>query len=475
MLKTSYISICSMALLVLMFGISGCSHKDTIQKFNDKYYSGDLEGAYKFAKSKYDKKDDAVLWGFESGIVASQLNNQESFTILDESEKIFSHYEQEGLFSGIFSSGAAVIVNENVKTYRGNIYEGVLMNYYKALVLMKEGKNAMARIEFNRANDRQRRAKDYFRKDIQKALSDQEKQNNQNTNLQQVNQGQTASAAKSQLAQQYSNLSAYQAYNNFINPAVSYVSALFFMLESDWAKSLDLYKEAYGMSNAQVINDDIQVLESRRRRDNTTYTWLIIEDGRSPIKEEISINLPTYLVSQNVLHVGIALPKLVEGKDFYTDLEIKGDSKTFKASTIVDLEGVIANEFQAQFDFIMARAISSAILKAITQSVLSDQAGVYGSLAGMIYSVSTTSADVRISSVLPKKISAVQIPNTTGKYQLMGNQRPLLNLEISESCQSTKAPQKLSDGTLTLCQKNDNILYIRLRPTTLSIQQLRGQ
>ncbi|WP_395003131.1 COG3014 family protein [uncultured Helicobacter sp.] len=461
-------------LFMLVFAISGCSHQGAMQKFNDKYYGGDLEGAYSFAKSKYDSKDDEVLWGFESGIVASQLNNQESFTILDESEKIFSQYEQEGLFSGIFSGAAAVIVNENVKTYRGNIYEGVLMNYYKALVLMKEGKNALARVEFNRANDRQRRAKDYFRKDIEQALTNQEVQNSQNSNMQKVDKNHTAKAAKTLLAKQYSNLNAYQAYNNFINPAVSYVSALFFMLESDWAKSLDLYKESYGMSKAEVIDEDIRVLESRRKRGSGTYTWLIIEDGMSPTKEEISINLPTYLVSSSVLHVGVALPKLINGKEFHTNLNVKGNNKTFKASTIADLEGVITNEFQAQFDFIIARAISSAVLKALTQSVLSDQAGIYGSLAGMIYSASTTSADVRISSVLPKKIHAVQIPNTAGSYQLIGNQKPLINLEISAACKP-QGNEKLSAEKLILCQKNDNILYIRLRPTTISIQKLRGQ
>ena len=454
--------------------LSGCSHKDTMQSFNDKYYSGNLTSAYKLAKSKYDDKDDMVLWGFESGVIASQLNDQESFALLDESEKIFSQYEQEGLFSGIFSGAAAVVINENVTTYRGNIYEGVLMNYYKALVLMKEGKNALARVEFNRANDRQRRAKDYFAKDIQKAMMDQEAQNAKDTSTQRLNTRQTTNEANSILAQQYSNLKAYQAYNNFINPAVSYVSALFFMLESDWAKSLDLYKESYGMSKAKVIDEDIQVLESRRKQVKNFYTWLIIEDGISPIKEEVTINLPTYLVSSNVLHAGVAFPKLVAGKEFYTNLKVIGDNKTFNVSTIADLEGVIANEFQAQFGFIMTRAISSAVLKAATQATLSDQVGIYGSLVGMIYSLSTTSADVRSSSVLPKKIHAVQIPNTQGKYQLIGNQKPLINLEISPACQ----PQNnttLSAQKLILCQKNDNILYIRLRPATISIQKLRGQ
>lgn len=450
---------CSLALF-----FAACSHKDTMDNFTNSYYSGDLQKAYKLAKENADG-DDIVLWGMQAGIVGSQLEKKESYELLDKSEQVFSQYEAQGLLSGVFDNVGAVIVNENVKTYRGNMYEGVLLNYYKALISMRNGENALARVEFNRANDRQRRAKDYFQKDIQKALDSQREENSQDSNLNQVDSAHTASGVQSYLAQNYQSIKTFSAYKNFINPAVSYVSALFFLLESDNAKALDLYKQAYGMSNAEVINQDIALMQERQRRVFKPRTWVIIEEGQSPMKEELALDFPAYLVSSNVLHVGLALPKLTPGQSFYNDLNVSKDSKKLtKASLVADFEGVINNEFNEQMPFITTRAVSSVILKAVTQATLGDQFGGLGSLAGLVYSAGTTSADVRISSVLPYRIYALQIENTKGIYELKSGFTTLLRFEIGEKC---------GGENLALCQKNDNILYVRLRATSLSVQILR--
>lgn len=451
------------SIVICIWIFNGCSHKGTINEFNKKYYGGHLQSAYDFAYKKAIKNDDSVLWGFQAGITGIQLGKDESFSVLESTEQVFNHYEAQGLLSGVFSNVGAVVVNENVKTYRGNIYEGVLMNYYKALLAMKGGNNALARVEFNRANDRQRRAKDYYQKDIQKAL--QKQQEADANNLSQVNQSATQGALQSQLGKQYAKLGDFRAYNNFINPAVSYVSALFFFLESDYAKSLDLYKQAYGMTQAEVIDGDIGALKARQKGNKTTYTWLIIEDGKSPQKEDVSLNFPAYLVSSNVLHIGVSVPALADGEDFHIGLGVRGDSINQKASLIGNLEGVITNEFHQQLPSVLARAMSSAILKAITQSALQEQAGAYGLLAGLIYSAATTSADVRISTVLPNKIYALRISNTLGNYELFAF-HTLLRFSISEQCNG--------GNDLVLCQKSDNILYIRLRQKDLSYQVLRG-
>lgn len=442
---------------------NGCSHKGTMNEFNKKYYGGNLQGAYDFAHKKAIKNDDSVLWGFQAGVTGIQLGKKESFNVLESTEQVFNQYEAQGLLSGIFGNVGAVLANENVKTYRGNIYEGVLINYYKALLAMKEGDNALARVEFNRANDRQRRAKDYYQKDIQKAL--QKQQEEDSNDMSQVNQSATQGALQSQLGNQYIKLHSFKAYNNFINPAVSYVSGLFFFLQADYAKSLDLYKQAYGMTQAEVIDEDIGVLRARQKGDKTSYTWLIIEDGKSPQKEDVSLNFPAYLVSSNVLHIGMSVPALIDGEDFHRGIGVKGDSINQKASLIADLEGVIANEFREQLPFVLTRAMSSAILKAITQSALQEHAGAYGLLAGMIYSAATTSADVRISTVLPNKIYALRIPNKIGDYELFAF-HTLLHFSIKEECNT--------QNSLVLCQKSDNILYIRLRQKDLSYQVLRG-
>ncbi|WP_066388018.1 hypothetical protein [Helicobacter himalayensis] len=448
--------------LVLLF--SACSHKDAMDNFTNSYYNGDLQKAYKLAKENADG-DDIVLWGMQAGIVGAQLEKKESYELLDKSEQVFSQYEAQGLLSGVFDNVGAVILNENIKTYRGNMYEGVLLNYYKALISMRNGENALARVEFNRANDRQRRAKDYFQKDIQKALDSQREENSQDSHLKQVDSAHTASSAQSYLENNYQSIKTFSAYKNFINPAVSYVSALFFLLESDNAKALDLYKQAYGISKAEVINQDIALLQERQRRVFKPHTWVIIEEGQSPTKEELELNFPAYLVSSDVLHVGLALPKLTPGRSFYNDLNISKDSKNLmKASLVADFEGVISNEFNEQLPFITTRAVSSAVLKAVTQATLRDYFGYLGSLAGLVYSAATTSADVRISSVLPYRIYALQVKNAKGVYELKNGFTTLLRFEIGEEC---------GGENLALCQKNDNILYVRLRATSLSVQILR--
>ncbi len=451
------------SIVFVVWVFNGCSHKGTMEEFNKKYYGGHLQSAYDFAHKRAVKNDDSVLWGFQAGVTGIQLGNEESFNVLESTEQVFIQYEAQGLLSGIFSNVGAVVVNENVKTYRGNIYEGVLMNYYKALLAMQSGNNALARVEFNRANDRQRRAKDYYRKDIQRAL--QKQQEEDSDTMAKVNQSATRGALQSQLGNQYAKLRDFKAYNNFINPAVSYVSGLFFFLESDYAKSLDLYKQAYGMTQAEVIDEDISALRARQKGDKTTYTWLIIEDGKSPQKEDVSLDFPAYLVSSNVLYVGVSIPALRDGEDFHIGLGVRGESINKKASLIANVEGIITNEFHEQLPFVLTRAMSSAILKAVTQSVLQEQAGAYGLLAGVIYSAVSTSADVRISSVLPNKVYALRIPNEAGNYELFAF-HTLLRFAINEECNTP--------NNLVLCQKSDNILYIRLRQKDLSYQILRG-
>ena len=146
--------------LILM---TACSHQGALQTFNEHYYGGEDTKAYEYAKSQAGKDGD-VLWNLQAGVSGFGSSQEDTATLLEQGEGLFSKYESEGLMGGLFGNVGAVLVNENVKTYRGNIYEGVLFNYYKALNAMELGDYALARVEFNRANDRQRRAKEYFKK-----------------------------------------------------------------------------------------------------------------------------------------------------------------------------------------------------------------------------------------------------------------------------------------------------------------------
>ncbi|WP_295699327.1 hypothetical protein [uncultured Helicobacter sp.] len=468
---------CFLLCLNALFIMSACSHHSDLQTFNEYYYSGQDIKAYEYAKSKTGKNGD-VLWNLQAGMSGFSTQTKENLMLLEQGEMLFSKYEAEGLMGGIFGNIGAMLVNENVKNYRGNIYEGVIFNYYKALNAMAQGNYGKARVEFNRANDRQRRAKDYFRKDIQKALEEENKQNAQNSTLRQIDTHNSSRAISPILEQQYSNLKAFQAYEGFINPAVSYVSALFFMSEGDYAKAMDLYKESYGITKAKVIDEDLKVLQRRKSgRIKQTYTWLIIEDGRSAMKYDTSLNLPSFYVSSEILHIGVSIPTLVEGKATSSNYQAQSYSgETFQAYEISDMDKVIANEFQKQLPFILTRAITSAILKATTQAALSDQLGTLGALAGAIYSAGTTNADIRISTALPKRILAMQIPNDIGNFTLKADSRPLFHIHF-ECIENNNSPQnesKSKTNLIYLCHKNDNILYLRHKSVNPFYRILKG-
>ncbi len=472
--------------ILILFVFTACSHKNTLDTFNKYYYEEDTHKAYKYAKSQAGDSGD-VLWNLQAGISAFEIQNEDAHNILEQGENLFSKYESQGLLGGFFDNTGAVLINENVKTYRGNIYEGVMFNYYKALNAMAKGDYALARVEFNRANDRQRRAKDYFRKDIQKALDEQKQQNAQDANLKNIDVSSSNKSISPILHQNYSNLKNFNAYTGFINPSVSYVSALFFMLENDYSKAMDLYKESYGINNASVIVSDLEVLEKRKYGYNQSkYTWVIIEEGQSAQKVEFSLDLPAYLVSHNVLHVGISLPELTMGrlsaKD-YRAVSANNPSIIYQASEVSDLDRVIANEFEKQLPFIVTRAVSSAVLKSVTQSVLSDNFGIYGALAGMLYSISTNSADIRISTALPKRTMVMQIAHRQEDVIIESDGKQLYHLHFLKDCNKgenvEKSDKKIKDKKnskyfIVLCQKNDNILHLRIKNNSSNYQILKG-
>lgn len=477
--RVSYSLLCLFGFALFM---SACSHKDALGEFNTLYYEkAHTEQAYEYAKSQAGKEGD-VLWNLQAGVSGFDAKAQDTHEILQSGEELFSKYEGEGLLGGLFSNAGAVLVNENVKSYRGNIYEGVAYNYYKALYAMSKGDYALARVEFNRANDRQRRAKDYFRKDIGKAMEEVDKEKSSDEKLHNVDANQPGIA--SILESQYSNLGKFAAYNGFINPAVSYVSALFFMSEGDYSKATDLYKESYGITNSYVASQDLKVIDQRRKGNKSTYTWFIIEEGQSASLEELSIDLPAFLVSSSVLHVGASIPKFKEGVstgDTYRAVSFdQTKEKQYVAFEVGDIDGVIANEFKGKLPFIVTRAVTSAILKATAQVALNkvgeDQFGatgaLVGSLVGAAYSAATNNADIRIATALPKRVLALQVPNEFSDFALQAGDDTLYNVEFS--CQKDEGAEKKAQNVIVLCNKHDNILYLRLKGRVPSYQILKG-
>ena len=452
-LRRFFIGCVTSFLAVVVF--TGCATDiQSLNTFAHHYYEDSPQKAHVFAL-KQDKKNQNLLWTMQAGISAYTADLDSALPLLEKSETLFSRFEAEGIIASSTTKAGAVLANDNAMSYRGNIYEGIFINYYKALYYMQNGKYQEARTEFNRANDRQRRAKDYYTKQIQQAQENEEKRYDENS-AKKVNKKKTSSQINSLLADKYSNLNSFRAFDGFINPMVSYISGLFFLLEGD-SKGLDYLKEAYGITKSQYIAKDMEHFSSRNQEH---YTWILIEEGRQSHKSELKFSLP--LIVDKVYHFEVALPQIHNGFSFNKTYRAKVGEASYDFDEIINTDKIIITEFEKQLKAISARAITSATIKLIGQIGLSkgfEQAnqsvGMLASLAGKVYSKTTTNADLRIASVLPHTILVVRIPSTQGSVAIYADNVLLGNIQITDCNESAESQ------ALRACSNKNNILYVR--------------
>ncbi|PAF48262.1 hypothetical protein BKH41_05985 [Helicobacter sp. 12S02232-10] len=457
---------------LVFFLIWGCaSYQGKIEHFNKLYYEENQEKAYDFSK-KFIKND--LLWEIQNGINAFVIGKyEESLKTLDEAETLLNKNQAQNIFSSSFDNIGATLINDNVKSYHGNIYEGILINYYKALDAMVTGDEARARIEFNRANDRQRRAKEYYQKEIQADLKkNKDNQTKKNTSSEKLDTNTSQEQVDSILNSQYSNLKHFKAYDGFVNPLISYVSGLYFSLQKD-PKGIDLLKESYGINHSDIIGEDL-VLFQTHSASSKKYTWIIIEDGKSSSKKEFTIEMPPIVVDKKIYYFKISVPELEDGVNFYTSFKLKAkNAKKFDEISIFD--GVIANEFSKQLPYILTRAIISAGYKTSLQITLNELFGDIGGIVGALFSATTTFADTRITTVFPHKVWLTRLQNYQGKVILKGNEKNIFDFELIDCKQKDPLTQTAQTDHLKICKNTDNLIYIRTTKNNIIPKLLIGE
>jgi hypothetical protein len=399
----------------LLFSIGCNAPKDQLKVFNTHFEASNYDNSALFAQQKIGRQKNPtgedLLWALQLATVERiRQNYPKSTEYFDKSEDMLKYYDEQFKGGDIIGSTA---VNENVIPYRGEEYDGVMVNTYKALNFMAEGKMDLARIEFNRALDRQRRAKEKFVEEINKLNAEMEKNQQQNGFTKSNVENPTV---RDTLTQKYPGLYNFQAYPDFVNPFATYLAGVFFNLVGDHAKAVDLLKESYGMvGNNPFIAEDLsiteEILNGKTHLENTV--WIIFENGLGPVKEEFRLDIPLFIATSKVKYVGIALPKLEFRNKAYPYLLVDSDGKSFMTLPVADMDRVVQTEFSKDFGGILIRAIISATAKAVAQYALEQQGGDAASIASTlvaVYSFASTAADVRIWTALPKDFQVARLP-----------------------------------------------------------------
>jgi len=396
-----------LALFNLPF-FTGCNApKDHLTTFNRHFEGLDYENSALFARKKISNsknpKGEDLLWALQLGTVERiRQDYSKSTEYFDKAEQMLKFYDHR---NEIGDAVGSTVASDNVVPYKGQEYDGVMVNTYKALNFMAQGSSDLARVEFNRALDRQRRAKEKFSKEINKLKTELEEQ-------QQKNRLSKASVenpkTRELLAQKYPSLYNFEAYPDFVNPFATYLAGIYFNLVGDHSKAVDLLKESCGMvKNNPYIAEDLSITEQildRKARLNDTV-WLIFENGLGPVKKEFRLDIPLFIATSKVKYVGIALPKLEFRNGAFPYLVAEVDGSIYRTCPVSNMDRVVQTEFSKDFNGILTRAIISATAKAVAQYALAEQSSNAASIASIFvaaYSYASTAADVRIWTSLPK-------------------------------------------------------------------------
>jgi hypothetical protein len=425
-------------MLLFLFGCN--APKEHLEQFNCMYQQGQLDLAEEFSEKKIkdpnNPSGEDLLWAMQLGsIQRARKNYQDSTLWFDRCEEMMKTFDPQSRETDVIGT---TLVNDNVIPYRGWTYDGVMVNTYKALNFMALGDNDNARIEFNRAMERQTRAKEKFSEEIQKEKDRVEKANADKK----VDYSKTTENpdVQNKIKEAYPGLYEFEAYPDFVNPFSTYLAGVFFTVIGDTSKARDLLKESAGMlPNNPYVKSDFEAADSGNGIQPTI--WVFFENGLGPTKEEFRLDLPLFLFDSNVYYTGIALPKLVQRWGASERLTIQSDGNYYPTEIVGDMDRVVQTEFSKEYPWILTRALISAGAKAAAQYALADQSNGNNSSGAAIaaifvaaYNFATTAADVRIWSALPKDFQVARLPMPPdGKLTIQTSQGWSRTVEIA-SC-----------------------------------------
>lgn len=429
------LSVCAALLL------SACGGKVNMAEFNQAFYTGDKEEALKIAKG-----GKGVLWDYQSGVNAFWLGeSKEAAKLLKSADEGIEKAQEKLISTG----------------YSPYVYESVLLDLYTAYNYGSQDDFQKARPALNRAHDKQNQAKETFAKKIekqQKQAEDLKAKIPEKVPLDKL-EGQI-----SQISAKFKVAKEYEKYKGFVNPYVTYVSALSAMIEGDRPKAENLYKQIDKVvENNEILNKDFELMASG---DTQKRTWILIEDGSISTKQSVPYRLDPNLSGligsavglQAPLDIVFELPEFVPGKRAFGSYSANGETIKLLSS----LDAVAANELQAGAKMAatlsILKGVGTSVAKALATQKAAEKFGGLAAagaqVAGDVHTALMEPKALESISTLPKQYLAVSIPNTGDEISVKGDGKEIFNAKL-ETC------GEKSGSLESMCADKNNILVLR--------------
>lgn len=435
--------------LAVLLILTGCRTYQQQNKIAEPWHRGDLIAAEKAASDIAEKKKDnkdTIIWSLEHAAVLRAVGKlPESNQAFELAEQRVDTYSEEAK-TKLGNEAGALLSNQANLPYRGRAYDGIMLNTYKALNFLQLGQPDKARIELNRAYQRQQDAVEDNKRQIEKTQEAAAQQKEK----EKLEKAQNDEKFKGQLGNSYGDLDSLKAYGDYVNPFTVYLDGLFRLSNasdpSDYERARKSFERvsAFAEDNKYVKADLESVTSVQDGKPLAPATYVIFETGCAPVREQIRIDIPIIVTS--VSYVGAAFPKLKFQEDYLPSLSVTGTGCSEKTSLVCSMDTVIGLDFKNELPVIITKTLAATIAKAAAAYAVNEAAGSQSDIGGLVarlftagYQAAVNIADLRTWTTLPKQFQVCKIPTPEDR-----------KIELSTPSGDQKIPVTISEGVVNL-------------------------
>jgi hypothetical protein len=357
---------------------------------------------------------------------------------------------------------------------------------YQALNYLQLGQPDQARVELNRARERQRAAIEAnaariaSAQEAAAASSNGTLHANSTAKTKQsapeesydVQRAQSDPVFKANLRNAYGSLDTLHYYTPYVNPFSVFLEGLYFLARgetgADFERGRVALEQVRGLiGDNPYIAADCELAEKvANGAPMPEVTYVIYETGMAPIRDEVRIDIPLFIVSRSVPYVGVAFPQLKFNSQFNPSLTVRAsEGEPLRTAMLCDMDLVIAQEFRNELPVIIVKTLISAGAKAAAQYGLyaatkgNNTLSLFAEIGGVIYQFATNRADLRTWVTLPKQFVYCRLPTPADR-----------KLQLTNPGTGLMQTVDLPPGVVTIVYVKSNTFADRLIVNTFTLR-----
>ncbi len=362
---------------------------------------------------------DSNFWNADAGTLALMAGQpKDAVGHLDVADNGFNDVARRYYGTSALDTVAEVLVNDGVTAYAPEGVDRVFVNLYKALAYGAQGHREGARVELNRARERQNEWFYTCAKDIQEqeeALStlSQEERTVALSALGNAEQKDLVALDASVMAavsqEERSTVDFFTRLTGFGNAYVAHMAGITRWCAGDNSRNDLAMAAALAPNNAYVTQDYAWEKAGKSPEDRV---WIYVEDGLAPRRVSERVMLP-YARGGSAVSIGTItfdMPRLQARAAASSGYTVNG---TTALQPLLDVDSLMNDQFDRLWSGILVRQIARTTTRVLAQEATqhlvrsqtdNELAVLLVSLLFLSYDAATNVADLRCADLLPKTV-----------------------------------------------------------------------